>query len=58
MGDKQDKPDALAPWRAEIPAAIKAGGFKARFWRLALRLGRIPTLSEEFESGIRDGGWR
>lgn len=50
--------DQLAQWRDEIPAKIKRGGWYARYWRLALRLGRIPTLAEELESGIRDGGWK
>lgn len=50
--------DQLAQWRADIPANIKAGGWHARYWRLALKLGRLPTLSEELDSGIRDGGWK
>lgn len=59
MGDmEQDRTDQLAQWRAEIPGKLKAGGWKARYWRLALRLGRIPTLGEELDAGIRDGGWR
>lgn len=51
MGDGQDR---LAKWRAEIPGKLKGGGFKARYWRLALKHGRLPTLQEEWDAGIGD----
>ena len=47
--------DQLAPWRDRIPGQIRKGGVKAEYWKLALKLGRLPTLSEE--KGWGDGRW-
>lgn len=44
--------DPLGPWRDDIPAKIRAGGWKARYWKVALKLGRIPTFSEEKDAGL------
>ena len=46
--------DPLEKWRGGIPAKIKAGGFKGAYWRLALRLKRLPTFQDELDAGLRN----
>jgi hypothetical protein len=54
---KPTKPDALAPYRDHIRRALSGrNAWKKGYWRLAMKLGRLPTLQEEWEMLEPSGG--